>query len=42
MFVISATGGGKSGVVLHANVEDVGGVSGDAAEKAGGGGHGDE
>ena len=28
--------------MLHADVEDVGGVAGDAAEEAGGGGYGDE
>lgn len=42
VFVVAAGGGGQGGVVLHADVEDVGGVAGDAAEEAGGGCHGDE
>lgn len=32
----------ERGVVLHADVEDVGGIAGDAAEEAGCAGHGDE
>lgn len=40
--VISPLGRGQSAVVLHADIDDVGGVTGDAAKEAGGGCHGDE
>lgn len=42
MFVVPALCGGEGGVVLHSDVEDVGGVAGDAAHEAGGRGHGYE
>ncbi len=42
VFVVASLVGGEGGVVLHADVEHVGGVAGDAAEEAGGAGHGNE
>ena len=42
VLVVSPFGGMERGVVLHAYVEDVGGVAGHAAQEAGGGCHGDE
>ncbi len=40
--VVTPFGGGESGIVLHANVENVGWIAGDAAEEAGKRGEGDE
>lgn len=42
VLVVSALLGREGGVVLHADVEDVGGVACDAAQETGGGGHGDQ
>ena len=42
VLVVPALSRGQGGIMLHSHVQDIGGVSCDAAEEAGGGGHGDE